>query len=72
MKGDAAMMHTIEELLVVLIMGLVGLMVVIVLKVLGFSNDHQPDDKWDARPSSELRDGANPHEHPSRQSKVAA
>lgn len=72
MKGDAAMMHMIEELLVVLIMGLVGLMVVIVLKVLGFSNDHQTDDKWDARSSSELRDGANPHEHPSRQPKVAA
>ncbi|MGH7216480.1 MAG: hypothetical protein ACREIG_04515 [Nitrospiraceae bacterium] len=66
------MMHMIEELIVVFIMGLVGLMVVIVLKVLGFSNDHQTDDKWDARPSSELRDGAKPHEHPSRQSKVAA
>ena len=66
------MMHMIEELIVVFIIGLVGLMVVIVLKVLGFSDDHQTDDKWYAGPSSEFRDGAKPHEHSSRQPKVAA
>jgi hypothetical protein len=42
MKGGAAM---IQELLLVFIMGLFGLLVVMILKILGPSAHHQTDDK---------------------------
>jgi hypothetical protein len=66
MKGDAAMA---QEFIVVLLIGLVGLIWVIVLDILG--DDHHSHDKQQRSTSPEPRDGIEPHERSSRQSKVA-
>ena len=66
MEGDAAMA---QEFIVVLLIGLVGLIWVVVLDILG--DDHHSHDKRQGSASPEPRDGIEPHERSSRQSKVA-
>ena len=58
-----------QEFIVVLLIGLVGLIWVIVLDILG--DDHHSHDKQQRNASPEPRDGIEPHERSSRQSKVA-
>jgi hypothetical protein len=67
MKGDTAMT---EAIIVVLLAGLVGLIWVIVLDSLGDS--HHSHDNRQGSASPEPRDGNEPHERSSRQSKIAA
>ena len=59
-----------EPIVGTLLMGLVGLIWVMVLDILG--DDHHTDDKRQGIPSPEPRDGEEPHERSSRQSKLAA
>jgi hypothetical protein len=58
-----------QEFIVVLLMGLVGLISVIVLDILG--DDHHSHDQRQGSASPEPRDGNEPHERSSRQSKAA-
>ena len=59
-----------QEIIAVLLIGLVGLISVIVLDILG--DDHHSHDKRQGSASPEHRDGIAPHERSSRQSKIAA
>jgi len=59
-----------QEIIVLLLMGLVGLIWVIVLDILG--DGHPPHDKRQETPSPEPHDGEEAHEASPRQSKVAA
>ena len=59
-----------QEIIAVLLIGLVGLISVIVLDILG--DDHHSLDKRQGSASLEPRDGDEPHERSSRQSKIAA
>ena len=59
-----------QEIIAVLLIGLVGLISVIVLDILG--DDHHSHDKRQGSASPEPRDGIAPHERSSRQSKIAA
>jgi hypothetical protein len=67
MKGDAPMA---QEIIVVLLAGLIGVIWVIVLDI--FGDDHHPHDNRKENPSPEPHDGEKAHEGSSRQSKVAA
>ena len=58
-----------QEIIAVLLIGLVGLISVIVLDILG--DDHHSLDKRQGSASPEPRDGIAPRERSSRQSKVA-
>jgi len=58
-----------QEIIAVLLIGLVGLISVIVLDILG--DDHHSLDKRQGSASPEPRDGIAPHERSSRQSRVA-
>ena len=60
----------IQEFIGVFIMGLFALFVVIVIKMLGFGDDHHVDDKRHGRDSSDHHDGEAPHDRSSWQSKV--
>jgi hypothetical protein len=62
----------IQAFLLTLILGLFGLLVLIVLKTLGFSADHQTDDKREGSVSPKCPDEIEPREHASRQSNAAA
>ena len=59
-----------QEIIAVLLIGLVGLIWVIVLDILGDGHHHH--DKQQGSPSPEPHDGEDPHKRSSRQSKVAA
>ena len=59
-----------EPIVWTLLIGLVGLIWVMVLDILG--DGHRTDDKRQGIPSPEPRDGEEPHEGSSRQSKLAA
>jgi hypothetical protein len=65
MKGDTAMA---QEIIVVLLAGLVGIIWLIVRDIL--SDDHHPHDNGQGNPSPEPHDGEEPHEGSPRQSKV--
>jgi len=67
MKGDAPMA---QEIILVLLAGLVGIIWVIALDILG--DNHRPHDNRKQNPSPEPHDGEKAHEDSSRQSKVAA
>jgi hypothetical protein len=78
MKGNITMIQElirdtvmIQELFEVLFIGLFGVFVVMVIKALGFGDDHHVDDEWYGSPSSDSRDGKEQHERSSRQSKAA-
>ena len=58
-----------QEIIAVLLIGLVGLISVIVLDILG--DDHHSHGKRQRSASPEPRDGIAPHERSSRQSRVA-
>jgi hypothetical protein len=59
-----------QEIIVVLLVALVGLIWVIVLSILG--GDHHPRDNRQGTPSPEPQDGVEPPEISPRKSKVAA
>lgn len=59
-----------QEIIVVLLVGLVGLIWVIVLDLLG--RDRHPRDNRQGNPSPQPHDGEEPHEGSPRQPKVAA
>ena len=59
-----------QEIIAVLLIGLVGLISVIVLDILG--DDHHSHGKRQRSALPEPRDGIAPHERSSQQSKVAA
>ena len=58
-----------QEFIVVLLMGIVGFSWVMVLDILG--DDQHSHDKRQGSASLEPRDGDEPHERSSRQSKIA-
>ena len=72
MKGEAAMVQAIVQVLIVgLLTGLVGIIWIIVRDVL--QEDHYPGDIRLAKtPSPEPRNGEEPHDPSSRPSKIAA
>lgn len=59
-----------QEIIVMLLIGLVGLIWVIVLDILG--DGHHPRDKQQGSASPEPHDGEEAHKRASRQSKLAA
>ena len=72
MKGDAAMVQLILQILIVwMIAGLVGIIWMVFRHSL--NDDYNSDDnRQGGIPSSEPCDGKDPHEHSSRHSNVAA
>jgi hypothetical protein len=69
MKGDAAMVQVIIELMIVgLLTGLVGIIWIIVRDC--FDDDHYPNDNRQESASPVHHDGAEPHERSSWQAKA--
>jgi hypothetical protein len=69
MKGDAAMVSVIIEVMIVgLLTGLVGIIWIIVRNC--FDDDRHPNDNRQESASPVHHDGEKPHEHSSWQSKA--